>query len=228
MEWLRLLPRKRYIPPEEQAYRRLLAKGWGPKAIIDVGAYHGDWTRLARRVWTATPVLMIEAQRSKRAYLEALSREQNDLRFELAVLGSEAGKSVKFFEMETGSSIFPERSDVPRTFTTLTTRTLDELAAELPDRLFLKIDVQGAELEVLKGGEETLARASLVQLELPFLVYNEGAPTLMDVLNHMAERNFTPFDISGFSRPDGIDLAQVDMLFVPISSPLRRQFFTFR
>lgn len=228
MEWRSLLPRKRYIPPEEQAYRRLLARGWGPKAIVDVGAYHGDWTRLARRVWTATPVLMIEAQQNRRNYLEKLCGEQNDLRFEIAVLAAEAGKSVEFYEMETGSSIFPERSDVPRTVTTLITHTLDEFTVDLPDRLFLKIDVQGAELEVLKGGRETLARSDLVQLELPIANYNEGAPELVDVLGYMSERGFTPLDISGFSRPNGVDLAQIDMLFVPTGSSLRRQFFNFR
>jgi FkbM family methyltransferase len=171
---------------------------------------------------------MIEAQQERRKYLERLCGEQNDLRFEIAVLGAEPGKPVDFYEMETGSSLFPERSDVPRTVTTLITRTLDEFTAGLPDRLFLKIDVQGSELEVLKGGQETLARSELVQLEVPFVHYNEGAPNLMDVLGYMAERDFTPIDISGFSRPNGVDLAQVDMLFVPSTSTLKRQFFNFR
>jgi len=43
----------------------------------------------------------------------------------------------------------------------------------------------------------------------------------------MAERDFTPFDISGFSRPNGVDLAQVDMLFARSASALRKTFFTF-
>ena len=228
MNWRRLLSRQQYVSPEEEAYRRLLAKGWRPKAIVDVGAYQGDWTRLARRVWAGTPGLMVEAQESKRPYLEALCSKESGLRFEMAVLGSKAGKSVEFYEMETGSSMFPERSDVPRTVTTLTTRTLDDLTVGLPDGLFLKIDVQGAELEVLEGGRATLARSGLVQLELPFVAYNEGAPPLMKTLGYMADRGFTPLDISGFRRPNGVDLAQIDMLFVPEDSSLRRQFFHFR
>ena len=143
-------------------------------AIVDVGAYQGDWTRLARQVWAGTPGLMVEAQESKRSYLEALCSKESGLRFEMAVLGSKAGKSVEFYEMETGSSMFPERSDVPRTVTTLTTRTLDDLTVGLPDGLFLKIDVQGAELEVLEGGRATLARSGLVQLELPFGLADDG------------------------------------------------------
>ena len=33
---------------------------------------------------------------------------------------------------------------------------------------FLKIDVQGAELEVMKGGTKTLRTATVVMLEVPF------------------------------------------------------------
>ncbi len=50
---------------------------------------------------------------------------------------------------------------------------------------------------------------------------------MLEVLNYMDSKGFVAFDISGFSRPNGIDLAQVDMLFVPKSSPLRTVFFTF-
>jgi len=60
------------------------------------------------------------------------------------------------------------------------------------------------------------------------VAYNEGAPPLMKTLGYMADHGFTPLDISGFSRPNGVDLAQIDMLFVPEDSALRRQFFHFR
>lgn len=216
-----------YVPPEELAYRRVSEKGFQPASIIDVGAYEGNWTRLARRVFGDVPVLMVEPQGSKRAQLEKVTRELGDIRYEQAVVGREPGEAVEFFEMETGSSLFPERSNVPRRSVKLETTTLDTLAEALPGPVFLKIDVQGAELEVLAGGQATLARCELVQLELALLPYNEGAPAMLEVLNYMDSKGFVAFDISGFSRPNGIDLAQVDMLFVPKSSPLRTVFFTF-
>lgn len=212
---------------EEAAYRRLLQKGWRPGAIVDVGAYQGDWTRLARRLFPDAPILMVEAQEGKAAGLRMLASELENIAFASAVLGSSPGLEVTFYEMGTGSSYFPEQSNAPRTERTYVTRTLDELASDLPAPLFLKADVQGAELEVLAGGTETLERCELVQLEVALLPYNRGAPNLLDVLEYMDERGFVPLDISGFSRPNGVDLVQIDILFAPRTSDLRPQFISF-
>lgn len=212
---------------EEAAYRRLVAKGWRPSAIIDVGAYQGAWTQMARGVFPNVPVLMVEAQKSKIARLEDLRSQLDGISLVSAVLGSEGGKEITFYEMETGSSYFPERSNAPRTATTYVTRTLDEVAAALEGPLFLKIDVQGAELEVLAGGPNTLERSEVVQLEVPFVSYNEGAPSLLEVMRFMDERGFAPIDVSGFSRPNGVDLVQADFVFVRCNSPLRPDFIRF-
>jgi len=224
---IRSLIGRRYTPPEEAAYLRLREKGFRPASIIDVGAYEGNWTRLARRVFPGVPVLMAEPQQSKRPFLEQVCRELAAVRYMPALVGSQAGQTVEFFEMETGSSMFSERSNVPRRTVRLETTTLDELAHDMQAPIFLKIDVQGAELEVLDGAKSTLGRCELVQLEVALVPYNEGAPTMLDVLTYMNERGFVPLDVSGFSRPNGIDLAQMDLIFAPRASPLRTRFFNF-
>jgi FkbM family methyltransferase len=218
---------RRYVPPEELAYERLKTKGFAPAYMIDVGAYQGEWTRLARRVFNDVPAIMIEAQSAKKRFLEAVCNDLPHVRFEQALLGRTSGEIVRFFEMETGSSMFPENSNAPRSETELRTSTLDDLAGLIPSPALLKIDVQGAELEVLEGAERTLSTCEVVQLEVALLPYNEGAPGLMEVLGYMAERDFVPFDISGMSRPNGVDLAQVDMLFTRTSSKLRNRYFEF-
>ncbi|WP_228243470.1 FkbM family methyltransferase [Porphyrobacter sp. GA68] len=218
---------RRPIGQEETVYRRLLRRGYRPAGIVDVGAYEGEWSKLARKVWGQLPTLMIEAQEGKRSLLEDVCRHHPGLLLEIAVLGAESGRMVSFFTMETGSSIFPEQSDVPREVSCLRTRTLDEVVgADGSTDLFLKIDVQGAELEVLKGGENTLAAASLVQLETAFLSYNEGAPKIGEVISFMDERGFTPCDIAGEVRLQDC-LVQIDLMFCPINSELRPDFFHF-
>ena len=211
--------------PEEEAYIRLRQKGFSPAGIIDVGAYRGEWTELARRIFPGAPVIMVEAQQSKRQQLEALCG--NGIRFASAVLASAAGREVTFYEMETGSSFFGELSNAPREPKSYVTDTLDNIAVGLDGPLFLKVDVQGAELEVLKGGEETVRRCELIQLEVAILPYNEGAPTFLEVLSYMDERDFVPLDVSGFSRPNGVDLVQIDVLFARKDSPLRPAFIEF-
>lgn len=216
-----------FVGMEERAYRRLLANGFKPDAIIDVGAYEGNWTRLAIKVFGELPSLMVEAQPGKARVLEQTCASLPLARYVSAVLSGKAGETVKFYEMETGSSFLAEQSNAPRSETLLTTQTLDEVAEGLPgSSLFLKIDVQGAELHVLAGGEKTLARSAVIQLEVAMLPYNKGAPTMLQVLSYMEERGFVPFDISGESRPTR-HLVQIDMLFVPRASGLRPTFITF-
>ena len=219
------------LPPvvaeEELAYRRLSAMGFVPGAILDVGAYEGNWTRLARRVFLDVPVLMIEPQNSKAVYLSETCAELPGVRFVSAVLSGNPREAVKFYEMETGSSIFPENSNVARTVCTLTTDTLDNLAQEFDGPLFLKIDVQGAELDVLRGGTRTLSRSEIVQLEVAILPYNAGAPTFLQTVTYMDEHDFVPLDYSGFTRVNGRELVQVDILFVKRDSTLRKKSFIF-
>lgn len=222
----KISPGDRHFDPETAAYRRLQERGYAPAWLIDVGAYEGHWTRSARQVFGAVPTLMVEPQAAKHAGLERLCEELAHTRFAPHLLASRAGEIVTFYEMETGSSFFPERSDAPRTAVEYVTQTLDEIAP-LADNIFLKIDAQGAELEILAGGEQTLRRASLVQLETAVARYNEGAPSLREVLSFMEQRGFVMLDMAGRSRIQGY-LVQMDLLFVPHDSPLRRDFFHFQ
>ena len=212
---------------EAEAYARLARRGYSPGSIIDVGAYHGDWTKLARSIFPDPPILMVEAQTSKAEVLRTLCSEDSGISLDNNALAAESGQTMTFYEMETGSSLMPEQSDVPRKSLSVVTRTLDEIAGSLQGPIFLKLDVQGAELEVLKGGSETLSRCDLVQLELAFLQYNRGAPSLMEVLAFMDTKGFVPLDITNMTRPDHVNLVQADFLFCRADSPLRPTFFRF-
>lgn len=229
MKWLikRALGIADPVSTEIGAYRRLKHKGFEPDHIIDIGAYEGCWTREVRGVFGDVPVTMVEAQEEKKPILSAVCRELGKVTLVSAVLGATSGDSVIFYEMETGSSLRPENSNVARIEKRMTTQTLDDVVDEAGSSLFLKIDVQGAELDVLAGGQNTLSRCDVVQLETALLPYNEGAPQFKDVIVQMAEWGFTPFDFAGFIRPNGIDLVQVDIIFVRTSSALRATHFLY-
>jgi FkbM family methyltransferase len=214
---------------EAITYRRLAGLGYKPSAIVDVGAYHGNWTLSARQIFGPVPTLMVEAQPAQIANLERIARDNDSLAVAHAVLGAHDGESVQFFEMGTGSSFFPETSDAPRRASQMVTKRLDDVVADWRGDLenaFLKIDVQGAELEVLAGGMQVLAGCSLVQPELAMLAYNEGAPLLPQVVEWMAEHGWLPTEVSGFSRPRD-RLVQIDMLFALRDSALRPTRFHF-
>lgn len=214
----------------EVSYSRLAQNGFRPNGIIDIGAYHGEWSRLIAGVYPQTPILMIEAQAEKKPQLETVCRKLSQAEFEISLLGDKDNFDARFNVMERGSSLYDERSNVPRTTRTLTMHTLDTILSRHPKLkapLFVKLDVQGAELDVLAGGSRTLSMAEVVQLEVALMNYNEGAPDMKAVIDYMAGRDFLFFDVCGFLRPDPTCLSQIDVLFVRKGSMLRKEYFTF-
>jgi FkbM family methyltransferase len=214
----------------EASYFRLSQVGFRPRGILDIGAYDGSWTRTVAKIFPQVPILMIEAQEEKRQTLDRVRADVPLVDYALCLLGDKNGAEATFNVMETGSSIYSENSDAPRRVCRLRMRTLDAVLQERPqlsEPLFVKLDVQGAELDVLLGGQSTLKVSEIVQMEVALMSYNAGAPEAIDVFQFMADRGFVVYDICGFVRPNPSYLAQVDVLFVRKDSALRRHFFRF-
>jgi FkbM family methyltransferase len=118
-----------------------------------------------------------------------------------------------------GSSVYLEQEDstvngVPRTVPAL---SLDEITRErnLEAPYLVKIDVQGAELDVLEGGEEALKKTDYLLLEVSLFGFFKGGPQLYDVTTFMKSRGFVIYEILGLQyRPLDNALSQVDLAFV--------------
>jgi hypothetical protein len=99
--------------------------------------------------------------------------------------------------------------------------------ANLPTPDFMKLDVQGAELDVLRGAESCMQSAKYVLMEVSLHRWNKDAPMIEEVISYMAERNFELIDIVDSHVVDNY-LFQVDVLFAHKSTELRRQDFYLR
>ena len=199
--------------------------GFSPASIIDIGAYHGDWSRMVRKIYATAPIYMLEANPQMKSWLATAVGEVGAAEYRIALLGPAADPAVTFHVMETGSSVFADKTWMPRSATQLPMTTLDDvLLSKKPPAApyFLKLDVQGYELEVLRGAEGVLRDTEAALLEVALLEYNEGAPLFAEVVAFMAARGFLVYDISGFYRRESDDaLYMVDLLFVRESSALR-------
>jgi FkbM family methyltransferase len=80
----------------------------------------------------------------------------------------------------------------PRGTTTVHTTTLDGWAysAQAGPIDVLKVDVQGAELDVLRGAQASLASVRMLELEVEFQPLYEGQPLFGDVDEFLRERGF--------------------------------------
>lgn len=206
------------FPSQPAAFLTLRNKGWIPQTCIDVGAYNGDWAREFRSIFPEASVLMVEAQAGKEGRLkEIASWAPQCFSYEIALLGSVDGREVEFVEMETGSSVFEEKSHYPRTRQTKALQMLDTVLlrhADYQQAQMLKIDTQGYELEVMRGATELMRHVEVVLMEVSLLPINQGAPLFAEVIEFMDVRGFTLFDFcSQIRRRDGV-LWQTDLMFV--------------
>jgi FkbM family methyltransferase len=208
----------------EWSLRNLRVLGFQPKCIVDVGAYVGNWTCLVKKVFPDAKVMMLEAQQSKEVELNRVcAMYGGDVSYRLCLLGAEPRERVEFYELETGSSVLAEQSSVPRRLTSYSMCRLDDVLTSTPyaNVDFLKLDVQGYELEVLKGATAVLEQTQAILMEVSLLPLIEGAPLVEDVLSFMTTRGFCLYDIcSLIRRPLDRALWQSDFLFLRKGSPL--------
>ena len=204
--------------------RLLHANGLAPDWIIDVGAYAGGWARMARGVFERARILMVEANPECAAALHAARSELGNCEATIALLGREPRSDVPFYAMATGSSVLPELTEVSRKVLSLPMSTLDALVPADASRVLLKLDVQGYELEILRGAPQTLERCVAVLLEVSLLPYNAGGPLLAEVVSFMHARHFVAYDVcASLRRKSDLAMCQADLVFVPEDSPLREQ-----
>lgn len=54
-----------HAPSMELGLAAVAKRGMTPKTVIDVGAFEGDWSRMARAIWPASQIYMVEPKRIK-------------------------------------------------------------------------------------------------------------------------------------------------------------------
>jgi FkbM family methyltransferase len=192
----------------DASYERLKRIGFSPTSVLDIGAFHGHWTRFTQSVFPKALYTMIEPNNHPQlmSVNATLVRE---------IVSSSVGPVQWWSNGSTGDSILRERthhytSVVPVTHMTTTLDTL------FPTQTFdfIKIDCQGAELEILKGGTSVVGRANVVLLECPFAgQYNEGCPSFCEYIQYMNSIGFVPFDISELHYVQNMT-CQIDIVFI--------------
>jgi FkbM family methyltransferase len=219
--------RRSALPPEEAGGRSVhgvlshaASLGLAPATVIDVGAAEGTFTRICRKVFPQASYLLIEPLEEFASALDELQRTVPDIRVHRAAAASQTGEVTLHVHADLyGSSLLLERESgrvngLPRTVPAV---TLDELVGSDGARppFLLKLDVQGAELEVLGGAPAALAASEFVIMEVQLYRAFEGGSQLADVVAFMKGRGFAAYDISGFLyRPLDGALAAVDVAFV--------------
>jgi FkbM family methyltransferase len=207
----------------------LKARGLKCKDILDVGANNGDWSRMASEIFPGSIFYLIEPQQEMEASLSDFCQKHPGSSYFLAGAGSKKEKLfLTLWEDLSGSSFLPEKDDKllergkQREVPVL---RIDDLIAsgqmKMPE--LIKLDIQGFELEALKGAESTFGKTEVYILEVSLYNYNINClPEFSDVISFMRERNYVVYDFPGFlRRPVDGALGQCDICFVKKEGFLR-------
>lgn len=194
---------------------------------VDVGAFDGDFYEIISGEQPVAKALLIEPQ--EKYFRELAAKYADDKRVTLSqcVLLAET-KPVTFYvnTMNATSSALPADEqllgaeiDISGNAVQTESKTLDEVCAPVTGSIdLLKIDVQGAELDVLKGGVQTLKRTQLAWIEVSFKPLYKGQALFGDILHYMESQGFVMINIfPGFKGKSG-ELLQADCLFKKLNA----------
>jgi FkbM family methyltransferase len=184
--------------------------------IFDIGSFDGCWTRdIGKRFFPNAEFYLFEANQRHFPYEPSLAKRSFN------ILLSDSRSERDFFSIGgTGDSMYQENSKWYESVKPekVSTETVDNLIlfSELPTPDFVKIDVQGAELDVINGMKGHLPRVRYLLIETNLHNYNSGAPSACAIITRLGEFSFVPRTFTELHTIDGI-LSQVDILFENIN-----------
>lgn len=193
------------------------------ETLLDVGANRGQYAADVRRVRPDITVHSFEPLPGPFAVLAQAAESDARWHAHNVALGRAAAvQRMTISRNDESSSLLPMHaaltSAAPQTEAVgeidVEVRTLDSFRDTLGDNLFLKVDAQGYEAEVIGGASSVLDRALYVQLEVSLTPLYHGAPRPFEILKTMDDAGFAIHTLTPvFSDPRTARLMQADVLF---------------
>lgn len=208
---------------DRQVLRRLMSLGYQPQSVFDVGASNGGWSYYMKQVLQQTNFYLFEPLVDYCPTYQTLMTEMlavyPDFQLYPYALGDHNGDVlVKIFADPAASTTLSLGEGAPVTRqVSVPMLTLDDARQKfgLPYPDILKIDIQGSELAVLQGAQQTLEQVGILFLECwLYRGYGPQTPLLMEIVQWLLPFNFRLWDITEpYRDPDGT-LTTLDCVFV--------------
>lgn len=199
----------------EDTCKLLKNSGFAPNKILDIGASVCQTADVFRQFWPASDILLIEGNRD----CEMVYKLKN-FNYQIKLLGKENG-STTFYKTKwstqcTGNSIYKEvnsfyMGDYLIT-ETLPIYKLDDVVRGTYD--LIKIDTQGSELDIIRGGINTFSKAKVVICEVALIDINIGGCKKEDVMNVLTKELKFDYVRCIESVTDGQQITYENLLFI--------------
>lgn len=192
--------------------------------IIDVGANSGQFSQAAIHFYPNAKVDIFEPLPNQFSKIETKFRGKSNISTFNLAMGNEEG-TISFFQNNYGhiSSVLEINSDnihYPKSDKDLNQievkiSTLDNFldGKKIPSPSLLKLDVQGYELEVIKGAEGRIQEINYLIIEANLEQLYKDQPSFTEINTYLNERNFELEGMLDFNL--GIDnrYIEIDLLY---------------
>ena len=192
--------------------------------VLDVGANRGQFALLAATRFPRARIICFEPLGTARATIDRLFTDDNRVDVVGAAVAASARSSHLFVSRSDDSSSLLAPTDL-QTSIFRATEVVEEIrvATERLDVLLdrdsivrptlLKIDVQGAELEVLRGATGVLDDVDTILVECSFAEFYSGQPAADDVIRFLHRRGFRLTTVMTAYADGSGQVLQADLVF---------------
>lgn len=212
-------------PFDASAFRvvRSLSKG-GLRfnTIIDGGANKGPFTRAATETYPDAQIIAFEPLPD---LAEALRRNLTD-RPQVKVMESALGSREGTIDFSgrpqaarsggSGAGTM-HKGEVLEVSVCRLDNALQQILLRPP--ILLRLDLQGFEIEALRGGVEALSKMDYVIIETSFIPRHAGEPTFLDILEYLRSAGFSFIRPLDFVRDSSGSIVHMEALFAQSFAP---------
>lgn len=196
-EYYRKLYNDGKIPDDHTNYLKKI--NYYPTVIYDIGSAVLHWTKEAKKVWPKSKIIAFEAVNKVEEWYK-----EYGIDYSIGLFSDVCDKELIFYchPMYLGGNSYYKESEKyslaskdiytkdfeEKRITTTIDYTVKINNFPLPD--LVKIDVQGAELDILKGMENTLINVKHLIIELQHVEYNIGAKLVDESMSFIESLGF--------------------------------------
>lgn len=209
-----------------QSYLKFLFKKSSINLVIDIGANKGQYSSMITNIGYSNDIVLIEPLDKEWMYLKNLVKtKKNWILYDKVGIGSKIENLKINYTSNSVSSSFLMPKNNMINYEVIDKQnvhiiTLEYLLAELNinnKNIFLKIDAQGFEYEIIKGARNILDKILYVQLELSIVTLYENEHDYKYITNYMNDLGFKEIFIFPGILNDNSEVIQLEIIYKNIN-----------